>query len=163
MVVSANFRHCNRRFIVASWLFAGLFLAGAVLTAGKADASCGDYLLHGPTDFATTLGQDQNLDPNRRSGLGVLANERARDTHPLPQPPTSPCAGGRCQSAPPHPPANSPTRAVYVKQPVALDSFASLDSEPDARDWLYPADGLRPEGPWIAVDLPPPKRAILHV
>lgn len=162
MVVSANFRHCNRRFFVAAWLFAGLILAGASLTAGKADASCGDYLLHGPTDFAT-LGQNQNPDPHPRSGLGASASELAIDTDPLPQPPTSPCAGGRCQSAPPHPPANSPTRAVYVKQPVALDSFASLDSDPDVRDWLYPADGLRPEGPWIAVDLPPPKRASLHV
>lgn len=162
MVVSANYRHCNRRFFVAAVLFAGLMLAGAVLTAGKADASCGDYLLHGPTDFAT-LGQSPNPDHNLRFGLGDLANERAMDAGPLPEPPKSPCAGGRCQSAPPHPPANSPTRAVYVKQPVALDSFASLDSHPDARDWLYPADGFCPTAPWSAVDLPPPEHACFHV
>jgi hypothetical protein len=77
--------------------------------------------------------------------------------NPSQQPPTSPCENGNCQSAPPHPPANSPTRAVYIKQPVIIDAFASLGSDPDAMDWLYPADGLRPEGPSIAVDLPPPE------
>jgi len=159
MIVSANFRHCTRRFLVAAWLFAGLILANAFVTGEKAAASCGDYLLHGPTNFRANDHQ-QHLD--HRLATGTLTNQRAKDTDPLPESPTSPCAGGRCQSAPPHPPANSPTRAVYVKQHVALDAFASPDSNPNALDWLYPADGLRPEGPWIAVDLPPPKRTFLN-
>lgn len=152
MVAPANLRHDARRLIVAAWLFAGLVLANTVLTSDTLEASCGDYLLHEPAN-ATAIGGP----PHRNLAIDVLSNRHAMRTDPLPESPTSPCAGGRCQSAPPHPPANSSTCGVYVKQPVVLDSFASLDSDPDARDWRYPADGLRPEGRWIAVDLPPPK------
>jgi hypothetical protein len=159
MVASANLRHGTRRLLVAAWLFAGLVLAGAVFTAEKAVASCGDYLLHGPVNAPET---DAHQSLGHRFANDPFLNPHVMDTEPSPQPPTSPCANGRCQSAPPHPPANSPTRAVYTKQPVVMDSLASVHSDPDPVDWLYPADGLRPEGPWIAVDLPPPKRARSH-
>lgn len=147
MVTSAQHRHDSRRIFVAAWLLAGLVFTGAALTADKADASCGDYLLHGPTDNSLATDANSLLDHLPISGS------------PVPAPPTSPCANGRCQSAPVQPPANSPTRAVYVKQPVVLDSIGSLEREKDALSWLFPADGLRPEAPSIAVDLPPPKRA----
>lgn len=155
MVASANIRHCARRLIVAAWSFAACFLFGDILTTGKADASCGDYLLHGPTH---SLATGDYPDLHDGYGGGWSSNQRELEADSLPHPPASPCANGRCQSAPPHPPASSPTRAVYIKQPVVIDALASLGSDPDAMNWLYPADGLRPEGPSIAVDLPPPKR-----
>ncbi|HBJ37594.1 MAG TPA: hypothetical protein DDZ51_23130 [Planctomycetaceae bacterium] len=156
MVASANINRCSRRSIVVAWLFAATFLSGASLTAEKAEASCGDYLLHGPVHSPATSDQPE-LQINY--GLGSSSNQRTLDTDQSPTPVKSPCASGRCHSAPPHPPANSPTRAVYIKQPVVVDAFKSLNSDRDAVDWLYPADGLRPEGPSLAVDLPPPERA----
>jgi len=161
MAVSVNIRHRSRRLFVAAWMFAAIILFGGILVTGKADASCGDYLLHGPVHSSST---GDYANPSDHLGSGSLSNHRemADDSSPQtptsPQPPTSPCANGNCHSAPPHPPANSPTRTVFIKQPVAIDTLASSDCIPDTMGWLYPADGLCPEGPSIAVDLPPPER-----
>ena len=157
MVASANINRYCRRSIVVGWLFASIVLLSVGLTAEKANASCGDYLLHGPVHSPAT-GDHANQQHNHYGG-GSSSDQQTSDTGQSPPPsPSSPCANGRCHSAPPHPPANSPTRAVYIKQPVVVDAFASSDSDRDSIDWLFPADGLRPEGPSIAVDLPPPER-----
>jgi hypothetical protein len=157
MVASANYRHDGRRIIVVVWLFAGMVFSGAALTAGRADASCGDYLLHGPSDFPSN-GHHRASASDLAVELGGLSLRIPSRSDSSPESPTSSCANGRCQSAPALPPANSPTRAVYIKQPLAIDSIGSLDCQTDASHWLFPADGLRPEGPSLAVDLPPPKR-----
>lgn len=149
-------RH-NRRFIVAALLFVCFGLAHAFLVATKADASCGDYLLHGPMDYAST-GRHGEQDIDLSSAAGALLHHGLNENVPLPERPKTPCAGGRCQATPPLPPPNSPTRAVYIKQHIALQSFGDLACDKDARDWRYPVDGLSPESPSLAVDLPPPKR-----
>lgn len=156
MPVSANILTLIRRSWIVVCLFGGLLGGSGSFLSNRAEASCGDYLLHGPVDVPMAADHSQ---PFVVTPLLPFVDPGSGESEPSERRPSSPCENGRCQPAPTHPPVNSPTRAVHDKQPLPLDLADLSNIDSDSADWARAADGRRPDGPWIPVDLPPPKRA----
>jgi len=169
-----------QRLIVAAVLFVSV-----MCSTSRALATCGDYLLHNPINLSSLAGQQAS------SPLAWQSSLASHPTHPnfaslsfatdvqlhnfpwatsdslahsqnRPPKPTSPCAGGRCQSTPPPSPINHPSRAVYLKQNASLDRIATSKPSDDASSWAIPFDGSFPANPTQTVDVPPPERAYAH-
>jgi len=157
-----------RRLVVFAIVVASLLVGNR-----RAVASCGDYLLHGPMESALHgsggLARGVGHDSDGLGGHGSLVWDDPAwllyfpGSDSLPTEPPSPCAGGRCQSAPPPSPMPLPGRIVLWKQLATVLRDSVSDREIESLGWLFPADGVCPSSPSLAVDVPPPECACSHV
>jgi hypothetical protein len=117
----------------------------------NADASCGDYLIHGPD----AMGFESQA-PSR-AGNAVVMDGNGHTTHdPQPAKP-SPCAGGRCQQAPSPDPIHAPTRVVLLRE-IVLGSIghANRGDSAEFRFANVSNDHLIIR-PYLEVEVPPPE------
>jgi hypothetical protein len=157
-----------RRLVVFAIVVTSLLIGNR-----RAFATCGDYLLHGPMGSAlhggAGLAPGGGNDLDRLSGLGSIVWDNPAwlsyfpGSDSLPTESPSPCAGGRCQSAPPPSPMHLPGRIILWKQLATVLRESVSDRDIESCGWLFPADGVCPSSPSLSVEVPPPERACSHV
>lgn len=157
-----------RRLVVFAIVVASLLMGNR-----RAFATCGDYLLHGPMESALhgSGGWSRGVghDSDGLIGLGSIVWDDPNwllyfpGSDSLPAKSPSPCAGGRCQSAPPPSPMHLPGRIILWKQLATVLRDSVSDRDVESCGWLFPADGVCPSSPFLSVDVPPPERACSHV
>lgn len=150
MKKTATYRWTLERLCVAF-----LSLIAVAFQTSSANASCGDYLVHGSMTHESTndkwLATQTSVTATVTVPYSVLRS-RSND----PQAPKTACEGGRCQSQPIPPPVDH-TRISIPRQSAVVSFIESLNESALNDRWPHPLSGQMGELPVQAVPSPPPK------
>lgn len=137
------------------------FLSGMCLSGGEVvRASCGDYLLM--DHDAHPAGRDGHMGEwHFLSGETALSMRADGQGEPSAPAPSSPCASGRCHSAPLIPPPQDHSRGFVWKGEAIVVGSGAKEADRDASGWGLPTDGNAALKPFLAVDVPPPRVVFL--
>ncbi len=117
-----------------AWQLAGVAFFAAIF-AVEAQASCGDYLLHGPV---------LNVDLMKADSAATSGQHA----------PTA-CENGKCQQSPQSFP-QEPPRVLVPKQLATVLRFASSMDQAKFT-LLCRRDVIQPESPFLEIESPPPQ------
>jgi hypothetical protein len=128
----------------------------ALGSVSSAQASCGDYLVHGSMSHELPENQWLNEKDATNAHSASVSYSIIRQPSDDPARPKSSCEGGRCQS-PSVPPPVDHTRISIPRQPALIVFFENLNHGSGDDSWPHPLNGLMADAPFCSVPSPPPR------